>query len=346
MMKKVALIEFSSSHTECLYSQILFLQEAGYHITLICDKKMAQVVQDFGKEISCLFFDFGKLISLLRVRSFILQQNMETVILNTAQGSIPLKFLSLYFPRRIRFYGTIHNVHKIETSLGQKIISRKVRSYYVLSKYQFLQIPEYRNLSFAYFNPSFFPTYESHQKNLAEKGDEMWVVIPGALEYKRRDYHFLIDFLKRYPQENLKFILLGNGSKGDGEHVINTIKEHQLERFFTYFDGFVPNSLFQFYVQNADYLLPLIHPEAEGAENYTKYKISGIFPLSLAYDVPLLCHDIFEGIEGFEYPALFYADSDGLWNIFRQKLTVRHSLPLCFDNEKNRYIQLLETKRD
>lgn len=278
MIKEIILIEFSSSHAECLYSQILFLREAGYHITLICDRKLRQIVQDFGKDITFLFFDFGKLISLLRVRSFLLQQNVEIVILNTAQGSIPLKFLSLHFPRRIRFYGTIHNVHKIETSLGQKIISRKVRSYFVLSKYQFLQIPKYRNLSFTYFNPSFFPAYESNEKILVEKGDEIWVIIPGALEYKRRDYDFLFDFLKNHPLENLKFILLGNGSKGDGQYIINKIKAYQLEHFFYFFDDFVPNSLFQSYLQKADYLLPLIHPDTAGAENYVKYKYPESFP--------------------------------------------------------------------
>lgn len=345
-MKKIVLIEFSTSHTECLYSQILFLQEAGYHITLICEKKVEQIVLDFMEDITCLFFDFSKFISLFRVRSFLLQQNLDSIILNTAQGSIPLKFFLLYFPKRFRFYGIIHNVHKLETSLGQKIISRKVRSYFVLSKYQYLHIMGSKKLSFNYFNPSFFPAYKNHEKILVEKGDEMWVVIPGTLEYKRRDYNFLIDFLKNFPMENLKFILLGNGSKGDGEVIINKVKEHKMERFFIFFDDFVPNNLFQFYLQKADYLLPLIHPETEGSENYTKYKISGIFPLSFAYDIPLLCHIIFKGIEGFEYPAFFYANKHDLWNIFNQKHTVQHSFPLCFENEKNRYIQFIERKHN
>lgn len=344
--RKVALIEFSASHTECLYSQIMFLKVAGYQVTLLCDKKVEQIVHDFGREINIHLFDFEKLISLIRVRSFLVRNEINMVILNTAQGSVPLKFSMLFFPPRIRFYGIIHNLYKLETSLGQRIISRKISSYFVLSKYQYLHIHEYKYLSFSYFNPSFFPVYKNPEKKPNEKGDEIWVVIPGALEYKRRDYIYLIIFLKSYPIEKLKFILLGNSLKNDGVAFTNMIKAHQLERFFIYFDRFVPNNLFHFYLQHADYLLPLIHPEIEGADNYTQYKISGIFPLSFAYHVPLLCHDIFRSIEGFEYPAFFYADKNKLYDILTHKPKVEHEYRLSFEDEKNRYLRLLEEDQE
>ncbi|MDD4777854.1 MAG: hypothetical protein PHV53_06145 [Fermentimonas sp.] len=340
-MKKIALIEFTTSHTECLYSQILFLQEAGYQITLVCDKKVENIVSEFNIDITTIYFDFSKFSSLLQVRSFLIKHNLQTVILNTAQGNITLKFFVLHFPKRIRFFGIIHNISKLETSTGQKFISRKTGSYFVLSKYQFRNTFDKKGLSFTYFNPSFFPKHNSTK--LADvKGDKLWVVIPGALEYKRRDYDYLFDFLGNYKEDKLKFILLGNGSINDGPAIINKIIELNLERYFTFFNYFIPNNVFHYYLKNADYLFPLIHPTTEGAFSYTKYKISGMFPLSLTYNVPLLCHDIFKDLEDLEYPALFYNDQNDLINILKKRLKSERTFILSFEDEKNRYIDFLE----
>ena len=71
-----------------------------------------------------------------------------------------------------------------------------------------------------------------------------------------------------------------------------------------------------------------------------------MFPLSLTYNVPLLCHEIFRGVEDFEYPALFYNDKNDLINILNNSLKVEHSYTLSFEDEKNRYIQFLERNAD
>ncbi len=344
-MKKIALIEFKTYHTECLYSQILFLQEGGYQITLICDKKVEKVISDFNRDITIISFDFSKFTSLLKVRSLLIKNNIQKVVLNTAQGNAALKFMMLHYPRWMHFFGIIHNTGKLDTSIGQKLISRKTDSYFVLSKYQYRHTQERKDLSFTYFNPSFFPEYNSD--NIAdEKGDKIWIVIPGALEYKRRDYNFLFDFLEKYKEDKLNFILLGNGSRNDGPAIINKIKELKLERYFTFFNYFIPNNIFHSYLKKADCLFPLIHPETEGASSYRKNKISGMFPLSLTYNVPLLCHEIFRGVEDFDYPALFYNDKNDLINILNNSLKVEHSYTLSFEDEKNRYIQFLERNAD
>lgn len=340
-MKKIALIEFNTFHTECLYSQILFLQEAGYQVTLICNNRVRDIISDFNLNTDTHYFDFSKFSSLIRARSLLIRQKIDRAVLNTAQGNIPLKFMMLPFPRKIRFFGVIHNTGKLESSFGQKLISRKIRSYFVLSRYQYLHTLGRYKYSFSYFNPSFFSDY--NLDNLTElKDDKLWVAIPGALEYKRRDYNFLFDFLREYNDDKLNFILLGNSSKNEGPDIINKIKKYKLERNFTYFDKFIPNSIFHSYLRKADCLLPLIHPETEGADSYTKNKISGMFPLSLTYNVSLLCHEIFRGIEGFDYPALFYNDKNELGNILKKSLEIEHTFKLSFEEEKNRFIQFIE----
>ena len=342
-MKQVILIELYPYHIECLYSQILFLKSAGYQVTLICDKRVESIIGEFSLNLKIVFYDFSKLISFVSLRSFILQSNTEKVVLNTAQGNRALKFLSQWFPRRIHFFGILHNTSKLKTSFGQKIINRNVKSYFVLSKYVYLSAQQYKNISFQYFNPAFFPTFESQKSEAPHKGDEMWIVVPGSLEYKRRDYDFLINFSKNASLDNVKFILLGNSDKGDGKEILDKLKEYQLEKYFTVFSGFVPNYLFSYYLRKADFLLPLINPGLSEFNSYTKYKISGMFPLSFAYHVPLLCHRIFqEEVIGFDYPALFYNSDRDLRDILSKGKPKEIINQVSFEDEKRKYISFIE----
>lgn len=342
-MKHAILIELYPYHSECLYSQILFLKSADYQVTLICDKSVETIVREFPLNIKIVVYDFSKTISLIHLRSFILKSNIEKVILNTAQGNRALKLLAQWFPPRIQFYGILHNTSKLKSSFGQKIITRNVKSYFVLSKYVYHYAPQLKNISFQYFNPAFFPTYHSHEIDTPPKGDETWIVIPGSLEYKRRDYDFLINFSKKIALENIKFILLGNSNKGDGKEIINMLRQHQLEKHFTIFNGFVSNHLFSYYLKNADFLLPLINPSLPDFDSYTKYKISGMFPLSFAYHVPLLCHQTFKNdVIGFDYPALFYASDRELYEIIAKGKPNNIETPISFEEEKERYISYIE----
>lgn len=344
-MKHIILIELYSYHTECLYSQILFLKSAGYQVTLVCDKSVEKIVRDFPLEIKIVFYDFSNFISFFSLRSFILRCNFNRVVLNTAQGNRALKFLLQWFPRRIHFFGVLHDTSKLKTSFGQKIISRKVRSYFVLSKYVYLSAPRLKNISIQYFNPSFFPSYVSQEKEVPFKGDTLWIVVPGSLEYKRRDYDFLINFSKNTPLNKLKFILLGNSNKGDGNEIVDELKKYELDKHFTFFNEFVPNYLFEYYLKNADFLLPLINPGIKNFESYMKCKISGMFPLSFSYQVPLLCHNMFQSVDGFDYPALFYDSDQALCEIIVEGKPNDIVNKVIFEEEKDRYISFIEEHR-
>lgn len=49
-----------------------------------------------------------------------------------------------------------------------------------------------------------------------------------------------------------------------------------------------------------------MHTEIPAGKQYVKNKISGVFPLSQGYGKTMLCHQIFENLKHFDYPALFY----------------------------------------
>ena len=126
-MKSIALVELFPYHSECLYSQLLFMQGHA-RVVLICDQRLAPVIKTFGQVYDeCVFFDFKEMSSLLKLRSYLIRNKINTVVLNTAQGSLPLKFMLLPFPKRIHFAGIIHETQKLTESFGQRLISRKIK---------------------------------------------------------------------------------------------------------------------------------------------------------------------------------------------------------------------------
>ncbi len=337
-MKKAALIEFYRYHHECLYSQILFLENSGYEVVLFCDEKVKSVIDGFNLNVEVLFFDFKKLSSLFRLRKILIRRKFENVILNTAQGSIALKFCLLPFPKDMHFAGNIHNLKKLERSRGQAFISKKIKNYYVLDEYILLATKSYPQFNFAAYYPAFFPSFDLIE--FTDKGKEIWICIPGSIEYRRRDYDSLIEIALNC-DSNVKFILLGNASKGNGSDFINKIKAGCVADKFIYFDKFVDNRSFYSYIHASDYLLPLIHPDTPSAEDYKRFKISGIFPLAKAFRKTMLLHDLFKDVPDFNYSCKYYnSNAELLDAIFSEPLN-KQTEPADFEANRKKYLSLL-----
>lgn len=339
-MKKILLVEFNTWHIECLYAQLRFLSTSGYHTILVCDERMRDIVEKYDFVSEFVYYDFRKLSSLLHLRSFILDSKIDKVIFNTAQGSLMLKFILLPFWNKVDFYGIIHDTRKLTKSWGQKIISSKMKSYYVLAGYMLKNIPS-KSHRLHKFSSAFFPPFAKQE--VVKPKDELWVCIPGTIEYQRRDYDYLLPIIEKgLIPDNVKFILLGNANKGDGLEFMEKIRLIRAERFFISFDSFVPEDQFFSFITASDYLLPLIHPNTNSATDYTKYKISGIFTLSQVFNKIMLVHALFSKIEDFHYPALFYKDSEELIDYLNGKNIIRQEdLPLDFELERKKYISSL-----
>lgn len=309
-MKNVALIEFNTWHQECLYPQLLFLTESGYQVLLVNDIRKKEFIESLKLEdkCECLFFDFKKLKSFFQVRKELLSRGITDIILNTAQGSGALKFSLLPFFKKMNWAGTLHNIAKLDSSFGQKLIARKVKKYYLLADYLTPNFPKDKGYTSAVFEPIFLP--EVQAAALSKPQDEVWICIPGYVEYKRRDYDYLLTIAKQLKQETegkkVKFVILGNAAKSDGPRLLEGIKTAQAEDYFITFDHFIPEDVYEAYIKQADLLLPLIHPETPGGKSYTNHKISGTFSLAAGYGKIMLCHAMFEGIDQFNYAALFY----------------------------------------
>jgi ADP-heptose:LPS heptosyltransferase len=161
-MIKIALLELGGSHDECLYSQIKCLKSIPtIHLTLICDSKVAQNTIDFDKNIDAkIVLKVSKGIlewkQMYKLSNFLCAEKFYKIILNTAQSSHAKK-LCFFLRQKIDVYGVLHNIKKLHGSIGQKIISKSVKGYFVLNDYLLEKIPKIDTPKFTSFYTIFFP---------------------------------------------------------------------------------------------------------------------------------------------------------------------------------------------
>ncbi len=314
---KCALIEIYHSHDVNLYSQILFLKGLGYDVTLIVGKGLRSQVWNIREEAEIHFVDINDKTglrlwrALWDLRRLLIKGRFTKVIFNTAHSNPVRNFCLLPFPKWMRFYGTLHGVNKLIGSGTQRIISRRIPNYYVLMDYMLQKAEQVsgNKLRLGVYYPIFHPEYADVLLPQKEAG-MLWVAIPGAVEYKRRDYLTLLDALSKLPSKvPIHFFLLGNGqhAHGSGNNLKMRINKLGLQDYFTFFNSFVPNEVLHSYVRNCDAVMPLIHPINRDMEKYLENQISGSFHLAFAYRKPLLMHDYYERYEDFRETSLFYS---------------------------------------
>ncbi len=303
---KIALVELSSSHDECLYAQIKALKVQNISVHLICNEKLKDRVSIFN-DITDFTFLPSKLTLLDLFRLWRKLYHFDKIIFNTASGIVIRNLLFFPFSKSTELIGIIHNTKKILTSGSQRFISRKVKKYFVLNDYLLDTIPNKpRTIKIASFYPICFPKPTVQQ--IKPSGD-IWVCIPGQVETKRRDYLGFLDALKGFKiPPNIKFILLGKGAHkhGNGLEVRSKIEELGFSSQFRLWDDFIGTQEFNNYLYNADFILPLIHPEKESFHLYT-HQITGAFNLAFGLKIPLLMHKVFKSNSDFTDTSLFYS---------------------------------------
>ena len=309
---KIALIELGNSHDECLYSQIRILKaKPGVELHLICSRAIFKRTQHFNEvdtfhQVSIPKGFFAQQKAYRKLKKYILKQAFAKLIFNTAQGSEVKKLMPFLRKYKGKMFGILHDTKKLEHSTGQKIISKKLDGYFVLNHYLEEKLKGNTNKPIQSFYPIFFPSI-SHTP-IAKPSDNLWFVVPGQLETKRRDYEALFEAVKNLKlASNYKFILLGKSmhSHGNGHWAKKFIAKYKLQDNFVLWDNFVPNDVCEAYLQKADYLMPLIHPNHPSAELY-KHQITGAFNLAFAYKIPLLLEQQFKANLDFKNNSIFY----------------------------------------
>ncbi len=354
--KKIALIELTSYHEECLYSQIQFLIKSNYDLTLILNPKNNSNIEFYGvpRKNIVLFnprsssFILKRITNWFSLYRFIIKSDFKKVIFNTASSNKEVIALTKYLPKRIKCYGIIHNLKKLNRSTSQKIVSQRITKYYVLNDFLTNSADiENDNIKLSSFYPIFFPQYDSEQ--VPKNNDQIWICIPGELNYKRRDYEVILNALSYLaPTDHLKIILLGkmDYKKPDTVQFLKHAEQLGLLKYFVTFDNFIPNMVFHEYIKKSEYIMA---PVSLTEQNYLAYKITGAYNLAFAYKKPLICPKELIVIPDLQLTSYFYENAKNLSQLLEQISEGTLNPKTYYDNPKwsfkaqqKKYLDLLE----
>ncbi|WP_373518853.1 hypothetical protein [Pricia sp.] len=305
---KTAIVEIRESHEECICTQLSFLKDAGHKVTLILHPILAQQITDYANladEVIYFDFDHQDFFKKLRLQwqLFGMLKKFDLIVFNTAHSYSVVRNLTVLLRfAEVACVGILHDTKKLLSSSTQSIISQKVKKYFVLND---ALLPLHKNtgaIKVQSFYPIFFPEYEPLP---VYKQNDIWIGIPGRVDYDRRDYDFLVNAIAEIPTlDRVKFIILGKVDRNNaaGKRFYDSLeKSGQLGRF-KLFHSFVENRDFHSYLAACDYIMPLLKPNAD----YLKYKISGTFNLAFAHKKTMLCHTFFQDIPDLKENSCFF----------------------------------------
>lgn len=324
LKKKIALIELTTYHEECLYSQIRFLKDANYDVHLIIHPKIHKNIVHYGIETSkTRFLDprsssffIKRIYNWFTTYQYIVRNGFDVVIFNTASSNKETIALTRLLPKRIKCFGSIHNLKKLNGSFSQKIISKRIQNYYVLNDFLVdSTVINDRNIRLFPYYPIYFPKFPSSK--IMDKKNDVWICIPGEVNYKRRNYKIVLEALSRLELENtnLKIIILGkmNPKNPDVALFSSQVQELNLTPFLITFDHFIENEIFHEYIKTSDFIMA---PVSNTEQNYLKYKITGAYNLAFAYKKPLITPQEMSVMPDLYENSYFYEDSESLAQLF------------------------------
>ena len=351
-MKQIAILEFGRGHTEVLFSQTLFLHNSDYTVHLLVDESHRARVETFPTVDKFLFLSPGasRFARFRQIRNYLAENKIEKLIVNTAAWSA-IRYLP-FMLLNVEVIGITHSVDKLTGSFYQKLLTLKIKKYFVLSDHLLKQTETIKSAAFSSFYPIFFPDFAPAAVEKEE--DAFWICIPGQVEYKRRDYESLTNNIDTRLDKRVKFILLGrhNHKSGDGERLMAVLKEKGIEDYFVFFDDFIDDAAFHAWLKASDLFMPLPHEDGR----YVQNAISGTFNLSYAYKKPQLMPQGFQSIEEFSASMLFYqADHlvELLNSFVHEKSSIiaktdqlEHDTKLTLAYQTKRYIDFIESNKE
>ena len=355
MKEKVGLVELTTYHEECLHSQALFLKDAGYDVHLFIHPKLVNQIADYKAlfteiitiEATSKTFFLKRVLRFLKLHKIIRQNKFLFLIFNTASSKKEVIGLTFLLKNKVKCVGVIHNLKKVNSSLSQKLINRYIKKYFVINDYllKSTEIDD-KTLSFESFYPIFFPNYKT--VDLIKPQNELWITIPGGLDFNRRDYITIAKGISK--NTNIKIHILGKIDRKNEDTIafLQYLELNNIDAKFHFFDEFIPNNLFHSYLKKSDYILA---PVLIKNESYTKYKITGAYNLAFAYKAPLICPKPLEVIPDLKNHSFFYEDADSLSRLIDRLSNENESKKVfyqgpkwSFKNQQNKYIKFLKSK--
>ena len=207
--KRVVIIEFMGSHSECIYSVIEAYKHKGFDVHLVTSNREIKTIGYLEKEVASWQHinwtdsQFKLLLRIFQMRLMIGKIKPQEIFFNTAQGTMVRTLLQL-LPKGITKKGFIHNTRKLSGSSTQKTISKYLSKYLVLSEFQKTDASSKTTTPVDVFYPiSFYRNKEVKQDS------ELTLCVVGAMEYKKKDIGFLLDNLDLLVQSRIRIIFAG-----------------------------------------------------------------------------------------------------------------------------------------
>lgn len=313
--RNVVLVELTGSHDECMYSMMKIYNALDYEVHIVASSELIGRFERYQAIKSIEFFDIPKgrlnyFGSLLKIRKYLKSINPDLIYLNTAANNIMLDLL-LVLGKKYKYTGLLHSVQKLNQSNTQNLISKYISKYYVLMDYLLDFVPIHMKNRV----DSLYLVYNTIDDNNYPKSDELQICIPGQIEFKRRDYRFLLDLAaSKELNPKIKFVILGNINQvsGNGSEFVKLAESKGITNRFITFDRFISPGEFLKYVATSDLIMPLLHPNVDFFNNYLTNQISGSFIHSFTHRVPMLINKEFEIIDDILDSSFIYDDRNAI----------------------------------
>jgi len=312
----VLLLEMGGSHIECMYSYLHLFKVKNHQVHLACNQKLIALFPEQDQLDGLLIlkdkFSFIEQIkAFFLIRNYIKKNNITHLIINTCELKI-IRNLFLFLPKKINCTGLVHNAKKLEKSVTfTKLLSIKMKKYLVLGDFLLKNIQPFHQFQVQSFYPIYFP--KATNSNVQKPDDAFWICIPGGASHERRDYLLLIESLSKISLPiQIQFIFLGKYYLNEVVDKSTTESDWWKNHIIT-FNEEVPYDIFHQYIQQSDFILPLI--KMENDTMYGLARISGSFNLGLGYKKPFLLPENYQANTDLLPYSLYYKNINHLLDL-------------------------------
>ncbi|NDJ79084.1 MAG: hypothetical protein GYB65_22765, partial [Chloroflexi bacterium] len=309
------LIEPTASHTFILYSQCVMLLEAGYEVTVIMSERQSDPVfmESLRDRINRVWLDkhlrYRMLLRLLREHG---RKPYAFTLFNTFTPSTRLLLLALVWPQPLRFI--LHHAKPVAEArallnrfqrLVYQLIMRRASRIYVLSPQVYAhcqnELPPWIVRKLSCFVPSYYPDYaNTAAKPTPTDDDRVVFALPGAVDFRVRNYQSLTDALPRLAAsplaDRIQIEIMGDFFTPTSRTFIVTAARAgllgttiRLQR-----EPFAPFPDFAHKYNASHFLLPLIDSTVMNYRPYNRFVSPSSIMMSRGFALPLVCSREFD----------------------------------------------------
>jgi len=300
---------YDTEHFETTYTLIRLLDYGKNKITIFIAADLFPILKKMlrneGIEHEWHLLQRNKLINSYIVYRYCKRNKIDTLFLNTvSQHHILFGFLALFL-KKIKTVLTVHDANSffnpqfkiglqsIFKYFGKKLLLKNVTHFVTLLSSTKLYVEKtFKPEQSVFCIPGSF--FEGNSYELQSTDYFFKLVVPGAVDLKRRNYSFIVQLLSNLKaQAKIEIVLLG-GMAGNDQTIVKQCKsfESELVRIKIYDQFFIEVEEYERQLSTCDFILAPIQRFFEGEssipEEYGVTKSSGSFFDAVRFGKPMI----------------------------------------------------------